>query len=337
VDLRAEPAPRQRIPHGNVTAPSHRPPRHRRDATGRDHHSRTRGGGRVWPYLLIAPTLLATAYLLVYPLVRNVVISVQHFGLAELIRGGASFVGTDNYTAVLSDPEFWSVTYRTLVFTAVNVVLIMVLSTSVALLVMRLGRVMRLLVLGGLVLTWATPMIAATTVFQWMFSSQLGVVNWALVRLGFEQFRGHTWFANGPQTFAILVVLIVWQSVPFAALTLYAAMTTVSQELYEAARIDGASGSRSFRSITFPLLRPMFGLVACLEVIWVGKAFVQIWVISEGGPGRATTTLPVYAYQVAQSLHRYDLGAVVSVLMVLLLVLALLFYFRHMYREEAAA
>jgi N,N'-diacetylchitobiose transport system permease protein len=212
----------------------------------------------------------------------------------------------------------------------------MVLSTVVALLVVRLGRVMRLVVLGGLVLTWATPMIAATTVFQWMFQSRLGVVNWALVSLGFEGFRGHTWFADGPQTFAILVILIVWQSVPFAALTLYAAMTTVPRELYEAARIDGAGGFRSFGSITFPVLRPMFGLVTCLEVIWVGKAFVQIWVISGGGPGRATTTLPVYAYQVAQSLHRYDLGAVVSVLMVLLLVLALLFYFRHLFREESA-
>jgi N,N'-diacetylchitobiose transport system permease protein len=327
--LRAEPGADRREPPGTATAPGHGPPERR--ARGK-----ARGGGAAWPYLLIAPTLLATAYLLVYPLVRNVVISVQHFGMAELIRGGASFAGLANYTAVLSDPEFWSVTYRTLVFTAINVVLIMVVSTSVALLVVRLGRAMRLLVLGGLVLTWATPMIAATTVFQWMFSSQLGVVNWALVALGFERFRGHTWFADGPQTFAILVVLVVWQSVPFAALTLYAAMTTVPHELYEAARIDGASGARSFRSITFPLLRPMFGLVTCLEVIWVGKAFVQIWVISEGGPGRATTTLPVYAYQVAQSLHRYDLGAVVSVLMVLLLVFALLFYFRHMYREEAA-
>ena len=315
-------------------APPVRRPPHRAVAT-------TAPGGRrrraFWPYLLIAPTLLATAYLLVYPLLRNVVISFQHFGMAELIRGGAGFAGFDNYAAVLTDPEFWSVTGRTAVFTAVNVVLIMTLSTVVALLVVRLGRAMRLLVLSGLVLTWATPMIAATTVFEWMFSSQLGVVNWALVQLGFEQFRGHTWFADGPQTFAILVVLIVWQSVPFAALTMYAAMTTVPHELYEAARIDGAGAFRAFRSVTFPMLAPMFGLVTCLEVIWVGKAFVQIWVISEGGPGRATTTLPVYAYQIAQSLHRYDLGAVVSVLTVLLLVLALLFYLRHMVREEARA
>ena len=287
-----------------------------------------------WPYLLIAPTLLATGFLLLYPLARNVVISVQEFGLPQLVRGDARFVGLANYARVRSDPQFWAVVRRTLLFTAINVVLIMLLSTLVALLLVRLGRWTRLLVMSGLVLVWATPVIAATTVFQWLFQSRLGVVNWALVRLGFEGYRDYTWFADGPATFAILVALIVWQSVPFAALSLYAAMVTVPAELYEAARMDGAGAWRVFASITFPVLRAMFGLITCLEVIWVAKAFVQIWVISQGGPGQATTTLPVYAFQVAQSLQRYDLGAAVSMLMVLLLVLALLAYFRQLYRQE---
>ncbi|WP_367128081.1 carbohydrate ABC transporter permease [Saccharothrix sp. HUAS TT1] len=287
-----------------------------------------------WPYLLISPTLLATGFLLLYPMVRNAVISVQEFGLPQLVRGDARFVGLANYGRVLTDPQFWAVVRRTLVFTAVNVVLIMVLSTLVALLLVRLGRWTRLLVMSGLVLVWATPVIAATTVFQWLFQSRLGVVNWALVELGFEGYRDYTWFADGPATFAILVVLIVWQSVPFAALSLYAAMVTIPAELYEAARMDGASAWRAFASITFPVLRSMFGLITCLEVIWVAKSFVQIWVISQGGPGQATTTLPVYAFQVAQSLQRYDLGAAVSMLMVLLLVLVLLAYFRQMYRQE---
>ncbi|MFD0201582.1 MULTISPECIES: carbohydrate ABC transporter permease [Saccharothrix] len=287
-----------------------------------------------WPYLLIAPTVAATGFLLLYPLARNVVISLQEFGLPQLVRGDARFVGLANYTRVLTDPEFWAVVRRTLVFTAVNVVLIMVLSTLVALLLVRLGKWTRLLVMSGLVLVWATPVIAATTVFQWLFQSRLGVVNWTLVQLGFEGYRDYTWFADGPATFAILVALIVWQSVPFAALSLYAAMVTIPSELYEAARIDGAGAWRVFASITFPVLRAMFGLITCLEVIWVVKAFVQIWVISQGGPGQATTTLPVYAFQVAQSLQRYDLGAAVSMLMVLLLVLALLAYFRQMYRQE---
>ncbi|CAM3948598.1 carbohydrate ABC transporter permease [Kibdelosporangium persicum] len=282
----------------------------------------------IWPYLLVAPTVLATAYLLVYPLVRNVVMSLQRFGVGELIRGGADFVWFANYVEILADPQFWAVVRRTFVFTVVNVVLIMVLSTAVALLLTGLGRWARLMVMGGLVLTWAMPIIAATTVFQWLFASQLGLVNWVLVRLGFDQFEGYTWFASGTATFGILVALIVWQSVPFAALVLYAAMTTVPAELYESAKIDGASGTRMFLSITVPVLRPMFGLVLCLEVIWVFKAFVQIWAISQGGPGEATTTLPVYAFQVAQALHRFDLGAAISTVTVLMLTVVLLAYVR---------
>jgi N,N'-diacetylchitobiose transport system permease protein len=217
----------------------------------------------------------------------------------------------------------------------VNVVLIMVLSTAVALLLSALGKWLRLLVMGCLVLTWATPIIAATTVFQWLFQSRLGVVNWVLVQLGFEQFQDYTWFANGSSTFGILVALIVWQSVPFAALSLYSAMTTVPSELYESAKIDGAGSWRLFTSITFPILRPMFGLILSLEVIWVFKSFVQIWAISQGGPGDATTTLPVYAFQIAQSLNKYDLGAAVSMITVLLLVVVLLAYFRQMFKQEA--
>ncbi|HEX6347130.1 sugar ABC transporter permease [Umezawaea sp.] len=289
----------------------------------------------IWPYLLIAPTVLGSAYLLLYPLVRNLVISVQHFRLGELIRGDAEFVGLDNYREALADPVFWAVVRRTLLFTTVNVVLIMVLSTLVALLLSALGKWLRLLVMGCLVLTWATPIIAATTVFQWLFQSRLGVVNWVLVQLGFEQYRDYTWFANGGSTFGILVALIVWQSVPFAALSLYSAMTTVPSELYESAKIDGAGSWRLFTSITFPVLRPMFGLILSLEVIWVFKSFVQIWAISQGGPGDATTTLPVYAFQIAQSLNKYDLGAAVSMITVLLLVVVLLAYFRQMFKQEA--
>jgi N,N'-diacetylchitobiose transport system permease protein len=289
---------------------------------------------RVLPYLLVAPTVLGTAYLLAYPLVRNLLISFQKFGIGQLIRGGAEFVGLDNYRKILTDQMFWDVVRRTFVFTAINVGLIMVLSTLVALLIGALGKWMRFAVMGGLVLAWAIPVIAATTVFQWLFQSQLGVVNWVLVALGFKQYEGYAWFAHGSSTFAIIVVLIVWQSVPFAALTLYAAITTVPQELHESAQIDGAGGFKTFWLITFPILRPMFGLILCLQIIWVFKCFVQIWAISQGGPDNATLTLPVYAYQIAQSLNRYDLGAAISMVTVLLLTVVLLAYFRQMFKEE---
>jgi N,N'-diacetylchitobiose transport system permease protein len=287
-----------------------------------------------WPYLLVAPTVLLVGAVLGYPVVRNVVMSFQEFGLRELVRGAPAFVGLANYRELFADRVFWEVVVRTLAFTAVNLVLIMVLSTLVALMLARLGRVLRVAVMTGLVVVWAMPVIAATTVWQWLFQSRFGVVNWVLVQLGLEQFQDYSWLANGSATFALIVVLVVWQSVPFAALTLYAGLTTVPAELFEAARIDGAAGWALFRRITFPVLRSLFGLIASLEVIWVFKCFVQIWAISEGGPNDATTTLPVYAYQVAQTLNRYDLAGAVSVITVVVLSVLLLVYFRQSLRQE---
>ncbi|MFG6190995.1 carbohydrate ABC transporter permease [Nonomuraea sp. JJY05] len=287
----------------------------------------------LWPYLLIAPTVAGGAFLLLYPMLKAAVISFQHFRMGELIRGGAAFAGLDNYAELLAGAEFWQVLWRTLEWTAINVVLIVVLSTGVALMLARLRRGLRLALMSALALAWATPIIAATTVFQWLFQSELGVVNWLLAGLGFDSFRGYTWFADGRATFAVLVVLVVWQSVPFAALTLYAGLTTIPVELYESARIDGGTGRQIFWKVTLPMLRQLFALVASLEVIWVAKCFPQIWVLSQGGPDGATTTLPVYAFKIARVLHRYDLGSAVAMLTVVILAVALVSNLRRMVRQ----
>ncbi|MEV0974561.1 carbohydrate ABC transporter permease [Microtetraspora glauca] len=289
-----------------------------------------------WPYLLVAPAVAGGVFLLLYPLLRAALISFQHFRMGELIRGGAAFVGLDNYRELLATGEFWTVVLRTFVWTAINVVLIVGISTGIALMLVRLGRRMRTALMSSLALVWATPIIAATTIFQWLFQSELGVVNWVLTSLGLDSFRGFSWFANGTAMFGVLVVLVVWQSVPFAALTLYAGLTTIPVELYESARIDGGGAWQIFRQITFPILRPMFALITSLEVIWVFKCFPQIWVLSQGGPDGATTTLPVYAFKIARALHRYDLGSAVAMLTVVVLTVALVGNLRRMLKQEGA-
>ncbi|MFB7861051.1 carbohydrate ABC transporter permease [Streptomyces sp. NPDC056069] len=301
---------------------------------GRPAPLRAGGPGSPWAYLLIAPAVAGMLYLLLYPLARAVLISFQDFRLRQLILGDAEFVGLHNYETLLSDPRFWEVVRRTFAFMAVNVVAIMFLSTLVALMTERLGKVGRTAVLSSLVLVWAVPVVAATTVFQWLFHSEFGIVNEALTGLGFSSFEGYPWFAHGGAAFAIVVLLVVWQSVPFAAITLYSALTTVPVELYESARMDGAGGVRIFRSVTFPLMRPIFMLVLSLEVIWTFKAFVQIWVMTRGGPGDATTILPVYAVQTALAQQRYDLGSAASMLTVLLMSAVLVLYIRQLFRQE---
>ncbi|MFI8191512.1 carbohydrate ABC transporter permease [Streptomyces sp. NPDC085946] len=301
---------------------------------GRPVRTRAARRGSPWPYLLVAPAVLGMLYLLLYPLARAVVMSFQDFGLRQLILGDAEFVGLRNYRTLLSDPRFWAVVRRTFLFMTVDVVVIMVLSTLVALMVERLGRTGRTVVLSSLVLVWAVPVVAATTVFQWMFHSEFGIVNELLTGLGLTSFEGYPWFAHGGAAFAIIVTLVVWQSVPFAAITLYSALTTIPGELYESARMDGAGAARVFRSVTFPLIRPVFMLVLSLEVIWTFRTFVQIWVMTRGGPGDATTVLPVYAVQTALAHQRYDLGSAASMVTVLLMSGVLVVYFRQLFRQE---
>ncbi len=289
---------------------------------------------RAVPYLLILPALLATAALLAYPLARDLAISFQDLGPFQLIQHTTQWDGLSNYTTELSSAEFWHTTGRSLVFTAANVVLIMVGGTLVGLLLDRLGKRMRLLLSLGLVLAWAMPVVAGTTVYQWLFDTRYGVVNWLLARLGWHAMAGFDWFSGQLSTFAVITLMIVWQSVPFVAINLYAGLTTIPAELSEAARMDGAGAWRSFASVTFPVLRPFFLSTTFLEIIWVFKAFTQVYALNGGGPEGLTETLPVYAFVQGVGNQHYGTGAAISVLTILILLALMSYYFRIILKQE---
>ncbi|MBW1597127.1 sugar ABC transporter permease [Streptomyces sp. JJ38] len=286
------------------------------------------------PYLLIAPAVLALAVFLGYPLVRNVLVSLQQLGRVEMISRATVWTGFDNYTELLGDSAFWTVVGRTFAFMTVNVVLIMTCGTLIGLLLNRLGKVMRLVLSLALVLAWAMPIVASATVFRWLFDTQFGVMNWVMRSLGFEGYEQHNWFETGFSTLAIVTLLVVWASIPFVALNMYAGLTTISGELYEAARVDGASAWRIFRSVVFPMLRPFFLITTFLEIIWVFKAFAQIVALNSGGPNRESETLPVFAYVEGMSQMNFGVAAAASVLTILILLVAMSFYFRLILKQE---
>jgi N,N'-diacetylchitobiose transport system permease protein len=246
---------------------------------------------RGWlPYLLVAPSLMAIAILLGWPVVRDVLISFQQLGLAELIQRRTVWIGLANYREILSDSFFWIVVVRTMAFTVVNVALTMLLGIAVALLLQAVTHGVRVALSVALVLAWAVPPISATVIFQWLFDTQFGVVNWVLTSLGGD-FVNHSWFATGVSTFGIITLLVVWQAIPLVALSLYAATTSVGDELYEAAAMDGAGGWQRFTAITWPAIRPMALVLTFLSAIWDFKVFTQIYGIRQGGPNRETVTL----------------------------------------------
>ncbi|GAA2303178.1 sugar ABC transporter permease [Streptomyces caniferus] len=293
-----------------------------------------RSPARRTPYLLLLPALLATAVLLGWPMVRNLLLSFQNLNMKELIQHLTDWRGVGNYQEILGSEQFWRVTLRTLVFTAVNVVLIMVLGVLIGLLLARLGKKMRLTLSLALVLAWAMPVIAATTVFQWLFDSRYGVVNWLLDTAGWHAMAHYDWVGTQLSAFSVITVLIVWQSLPFVALNLYAATTTIPRELYEAARMDGAGTWKVFTSVTFPFLKPFFLATTFLEIIWVFKAFPQIFAINQGGPDRLTETLPIYAFTEGVGNLHFGMGAAISLLTIVVLLAMTAYYLRLTLRQE---
>ncbi|WP_030982376.1 carbohydrate ABC transporter permease [Streptomyces sp. NRRL WC-3744] len=286
------------------------------------------------PYLLLLPALLATVVLLGWPLVKNGMLSFQNLNPRQLIQHLTEWNGVDNYQEVLSGGDFWRVVERSVFFTAVNVALIMVLGTLVGLLLARLGGKMRLLLMIGLVLAWAMPVIAATTVYQWLFAQRFGVVNWVLDKLGWHSMADHNWLQTQFSTFAVIALLLVWQSIPFVAINLYAATTTIPRELYEAASLDGAGAWKSFTSVTLPFLRPFLYATTFLEVIWIFKAFPQIFAMNEGGPDHLTETLPIYAYVEGVGNQHFGVGAAISFLTILVLLVITSYYLRMVLKQE---
>ncbi|WP_370421368.1 carbohydrate ABC transporter permease [Streptomyces sp. QH1-20] len=286
------------------------------------------------PYLLLLPSIVAAAIFLGWPLVKNVILSFQNLNMKQIIQHLTEWNGVENYREVLSNSDFWRVVGRSVLFTATNVALIMLLGCLVGLLLARLGNKMRLLLSVGLILSWAMPVIAATTVFQWLFDSRYGVVNWLLDSLGWHSMAGFNWTGSQISTFFVITLVVVWQSIPFVAFNLYAATTTIPKELYEAAELDGAGPLKSFTSVTFPFLRPFFYATTFLEVIWIFKAFPQVFAINGGGPDRRTETLPIYSFVEGGGNQHYGMGAAISVLTILILLGLVSYYLRIVLKQE---
>ena len=284
------------------------------------------------PYALLAPALLVLAAILGFPMYRLVSLSFQQYGLKELFAGQGTFIGLRNYQEILGDPFFWTVVARTIAFAAVCVGLTMGLGTLVALLLRNLGRTMRVLVTAGLVAAWAMPTLTAISIWQWMFDFEFGVVNWLLTRLGVGGYEQHNWFDQPLQGFAVIILVVVWGALPFVAITLHAGLTQVPAELEEAARVDGAGPWQVFRHITFPVLKPVFLILATLSTIWDFKVFTQIWVMLNQRPSRDYFLLGIWSYSESFGVTRYGKGAAIAVVMVLLLMALTAFYVRQMLR-----
>lgn len=294
---------------------------------------RTRPRGAL-PYGLLLPALLVLALALGYPLVRQVVLSFQEYGLPQQFGQPPTWTGLDNYRDLVNDGYLWVLVLRTVAFCLVNATLTMAIGGAIALLMRQMSRPVRLLVQTALLLAWAMPVLAALTVWQWLFDSQYGVVNWVLTRLGAD-YDGHSWLLDPLSFFFVATLVVVWMSVPFVAFTVYAALTQVPAEVVESAEVDGAGPAQRLRHIILPSIMPVLLVVGLLQVIWDLRVFTQIYVLQQaGGVTRETNLLGTYIYRAGIGEGDFGAAAAVAIFMLALTVLLTAPYIIRMLREE---
>ncbi|RZQ62945.1 carbohydrate ABC transporter permease [Amycolatopsis suaedae] len=306
-----------------VTAPAAEPPR----------RSRRRGDGRS-AAVYLAPAAVLLLGVLAYPMYQLVLISFYDYGQAEAAGvAPLTFIGFDNYVLLLESTQFWVVLAKTLGFAAVCVAGSLLVGTALAVLASRIRAVPRMLLFLAALGAWATPAMAGSYIWLFLFDTDFGLVNEVLVGLGFSAMEGHSWTFDTYGAFGLVAAEVIWCSFPFVMITMYAGIKAIPTEVVEAATVDGASWPRVAWSVMLPILRPVLMIATIQSIIWDFKVFTQIYVMTGGGglAGR-NLVLNVYAYQQAFAGQEYGQGAAIGVVMTLILLSITVLYVRSQRR-----
>src|SRR3954453_14504734 len=279
---------------------------------------------RTLELLFLAP---AVAYLLLffgYPIVKNVLMGFQHYTSATFFSGVAPWVGLDNYSAAIHSDVFSKATVNTLLFTAGSIAGQFTIGLAIALYFQKrfpLSGVLRSLLL----LPWLIPLIVSSAVWRWILDEDNGAMNRLLAAL--HVFSSNPGWLTSTSLALIAVILVnIWIGIPFNTTILYGGLQDIPEELYEAAALDGATGWKAFRYITWPLLRPVVNVVLVLGVVYTLKVLDIILGLTRGGPANATQTLTTQSYHLSFTEFDFGQGAAMgNILIVISLVFAALY------------
>ncbi len=287
------------------------------------------------PLILIVPSLVLLVAALGYPIGWQVVTSFKQYGLMQQFGAPAPFVGLDNYVALVTDPYLWTVVVRSIVFCVVTAVVTVAIGGAMAVLMNALTTWPRIVLQVALLVAWAMPVVAAMTVWIWIVDWRRGLLNWALVKVGVDGAQGHNWLAEPLSFFVVASVIIVWMSVPFVALSIYAGLTQVSTEVLEAASLDGATGLQRLRFIIVPIIAPVLSIVMLLQLIWDLRVFTQIKLLQDaGGVTNETNLLGTYVYQLGTGKGDFGTASAVSILILGLTIALSAYYVRSLMKED---
>jgi multiple sugar transport system permease protein len=277
----------------------------------------------------ILPALLLIAALIAYPVGYAIWLSFfeKHSFFPE-----QRWIGLGNYAYLLGDPEFWESLRKGLVYAAGTTALQLVLGVTMALVLHQAFRG-RTLVRALVLFPYMIPTIVAIIVWRWLLNETFGLVDHLLV--AWRLVRQPIAFLSADWAMTTLIAVSVWQFTPFVVLSVLARLQTIPLELYEAARVDGASAWARFWHVTLPQLRAILFVVVLLRGIWMFTKFDTVWLITQGGGAeKYIRTLPVYAYLRTFNYYQAGMGAAIATVMFLILVVATVVYFRTLRQEE---
>jgi multiple sugar transport system permease protein len=275
-------------------------------------------------WLFVAPAILFVLVFFGYPIVQNVVMSLQKYTTATFYTGEAPWVGIANYANIFADPIFVTTILNTALFTVGSIVLQFSIGLSLALFFKRhfpLSGFLRSLLL----LPWLLPLIASAAVWKWILDQGSGALNQFLGVFGVEPIP---WLVSPSLALVAVIGVNVWLGIPFNTVILYSGLQAVPEELYEAASLDGAVGWRAFWHITWPSIRAVVSVVIVLGVVYTLKVVDIILGLTGGGPANSTETLATWAYHKSFVQFMFGPGAAISnVLIVVSLVFAVIYLY----------
>jgi len=280
-------------------------------------------------YALIAPLLAWLLITIGLPLAYSVYLSTTNAGT---IGAPYKVVGLDNYASVLGDSVFWTSFLRSLAWAIGGALLQTLLAFAAALILHQRFRGRRV-ARTWIVLSWIVPTVVIAILWRWMLNATFGVVNYLLTTLGLAD-KPVDFLGSPKLALATLTFINAWRWFPFLALIILAGLAAIPQELYDAARVDGAGAFRIFKSITLPLLQPVMYAVGLLGTLWSFNVFDVIWLLTQGGPSNATQTLPVLVYESAFKSFAMGRASAISVLLAGFLLLFALAYMRFVPHGE---
>lgn len=273
-------------------------------------------------WVFVLPALIIVGVLLIYPIFSSLYYSMT---TKHLIRPSYDFVGLANYQAVLSDPNFFKAFLTSIVWTICSLVgqLIIGFTSALAINRVKVGKsVYRTL----MIIPWAFPSIVIALSWKWILNGVSGFLPNILVQLGIcselPQF-----LSDNSLVFLTLIFINVWFGAPMIMVNVLSALQTIPQDQYEAAQIDGASKLQQFWHVTVPHIKIVVGLLVVLRTIWVFNNFDMIYLLTGGGPANATTTVPIYAYNMGWGTKMLGKSSAVTMLLLAFLLLVCIVYF----------